>query len=165
MIRRRALPGLALAGAGAFRFGAMAQATTPGEDGFYHEPWFLEGFLDLPDDLAEATAAGRVLAVVWELRGCAPCAEMHRVTLADPAVIAFLRAHAVIVQLDILGSRPATFPDGARLPEKAQAARQRVAGTPTLQLFNPDGTERARLQGFVRPEPFLAFFRAHAARG
>jgi hypothetical protein len=41
-----------------------------GEDGLYSEPWFLQSFLMLGEDLATADAAGKRLAVMWELRGC-----------------------------------------------------------------------------------------------
>ena len=41
-----------------------------GDDGLYHQPWFLNSFLDLKDDLAEAAAEGKRFAVIWEQRGC-----------------------------------------------------------------------------------------------
>ena len=51
----------------------------PDED-MPREPWFIDSFLDLRDDLAAATAAGKRLAVAWELRGCPPCIALHRLT-------------------------------------------------------------------------------------
>lgn len=166
MIRRRLL----LAGATALAT-ASARAATLGDDGMWHETWFVESFLDLQDDLAVATAAGKRLAVMWELRGCPFCRETHQVNLADAAVAGYLQANFDIVQLDILGARPVTFPDGTRLPEKAQAARQKIVGTPSFQFFAgvgervAPGTEVARFSGYVKPAPFTAFFRFVRERG
>jgi len=52
--------GTALAGRG-----AAAAEPAVGEDGLYHEPWFLQSFLDLREDLESATAGGKRLAVMW----------------------------------------------------------------------------------------------------
>ena len=59
------------------------------------------------------------------------------------------------------GAREVVFTDGVRLPEKAQAKRLDVVGTPTLQLIGADGRERGRVAGFVAPTPFLGFLRDH----
>ena len=146
---------------GAAGFATAARGASPGGDGLLREPWFLDSFLELPEDLAEAVASGRCLAVLWELPGCSFCTRMHRETFADPEVAAFMRAHVSVVQLDIAGAREVMFTDGVRLPEKAQSKRMKIVGTPTLQVFGPDGSERGRLEGFVPPGPFLGFFRGH----
>ncbi len=41
-----------------------------GEDGLYSEPWFLQSFLAVPEDLAAADAEDKRYAIMWELRGC-----------------------------------------------------------------------------------------------
>ena len=46
---------------------ASGLAVSP--EGLLTEPWFLESFLDLTDDLASAHKAGKRLAIMWELRG------------------------------------------------------------------------------------------------
>jgi thioredoxin-related protein len=166
VIRRRTL----LAGAAALAAGP-ARAATLGDDGMWHEAWFTESFLDLRDDLATATAAGKRLVVMWELRGCPYCRETHQVNFADPAIADYVQSNFDVVQLDVIGARPVTFPDGTRLPEKAQAARQRIEGTPGFQFFAgagervAPGVEVARFGGYVKPVPFVAFFRFVRERG
>lgn len=130
-----------------------------GEDGLFREPWFLQSFLDLPDDAAAAAAAGKRLAVLWELKGCPSCHRLHHETLADPEVGRFVRAGFEVVQLDIIGARPVTAIDGTVLPEKALARRDDIVGTPTMQVFE-GGAETARLTGFLPPAEFLAKLRA-----
>jgi thioredoxin-related protein len=153
-----------LAGAAALAAG-NGRAATLGDDGMWHEPWFADSFLDLREDLAAAAASGKRLVVMWELRGCPACRQTHQVNFADPAIAGYVQANFDVVQLDFIGARPVTFPDGARLPEKAQAARQRIEGTPTFQFFAgadervATGVEVARFSGYVKPQPFVAVFR------
>lgn len=150
----------ALLGAAAILAASGTDATPKlGEDGLLREPWFLESFLDLPDDLATAAAAGKRLAVLWELKGCPFCHRLHHETLANPEVERFVRAGFEVVQLDVIGARPVTAVDGTRLPEKALAQRDGVAGTPVMQVFE-GGAETARLTGFLPPADFLAKLRA-----
>jgi thiol-disulfide isomerase/thioredoxin len=116
------------------------------------EPWFIESFSTCAMTSPRATAAGRRLVIAWELRGCPPCIELHRLTLSNPEVAAFLPAHFDIVALDFAGAREVTFPDGTIAPEKAMSRRQRIAGPPTFQIFDPTGREARRIEGFA-PRP------------
>ena len=40
------------------------------DDGLYKQPWFLESFLELAEDLESAAEKGKRLAIMWELKGC-----------------------------------------------------------------------------------------------
>ena len=63
------------------------------EDGLYRQPWFLESFLELADDLDGASKAGKRFAVMWELRGCPYCKETHLVNFARPEVEDYIKAN------------------------------------------------------------------------
>ena len=163
MIARRALLGSAgLALAFQMARDARRVEASPGGDRLIQEPWFLQSFLDLPEDLATAAAAGKRLAVVWELSGCPLCHAMHRDSLSDAVAASWLRTRFDWVQLDIVGAREVTFPDGTRLSEKAQAIRVGVEGTPAIQVFGAGAREIGRLTGYPGPERFLAIFRRFA---
>ena len=139
------------------------------EDGFYREPWFLESFLELADDLNAATKAGKRFAIAWELRGCPYCRETHLVNFARPDIAGYIRANFDILQLNIIGARKVTDFDGGEISEKALAAKYRVRFTPTFQFFPEDAAglagkpaerrEVARAPGYLRPDDFLAMFR------
>jgi hypothetical protein len=60
------------AGAAALASGrpVLAEAPILSEDGLYRQPWFLESFLELGDDLDTAAKSGKRFAVMWELKGC-----------------------------------------------------------------------------------------------
>lgn len=161
--------------AGAFQgtlFGAPpARAADPilTDDGLYRQSWFLESFLELPEDLEDARKGGKRFAVMWELKGCPYCKETHFVNFARPEISDYIKAHFEILQLNIIGSRIVTDFDGTKLSEKDLAAKYGVRFTPTIQFFAertaglkdiaPQKREVARAPGYLRPEDFLAMFR------
>lgn len=109
-----------------------------GDDGIYHQSWFLSSFLDLRDDLAEAKAAGKRFAVIFEQRGCIYCQKMHTEVLAKRYINDYVRENFRIVQLDMWGSREVTDFDGQKMPEKKLAERWGVMFTPTVVFYKDD---------------------------
>jgi thioredoxin-related protein len=165
--RRALLVGGAALGLSATR--ARAEEPQLTAEGLIAEPWFLQSFLDLTDDLASAHKEGKRLAIMWELRGCPYCRETHLVNLAQPRIADYIRTNFEVLQLNIIGDRKVKDFDGAELSEKALAAKYGVRFTPTIQFFpeTPDGLgevaptkrEVARAPGYLRPDDFLALFR------
>jgi thioredoxin-related protein len=161
------------ASAAAFAASARAQATLT-DDGLYSEPWFLQSLLELADDLDGATAQGKRFAIMWELRGCPYCRDVHLINFARPDITEFIRARFDILQLNIIGAREVVDFDGEKLSEKQLAQKYGIRFTPTFQFF-PDAAaglaarkpaERtvARSQGYLVPENFLALFKFVAER-
>lgn len=151
----------------------MAQAFQ-GDDGLYREPWFLESFLDLAEDLKAAREHGKRLAVLWELKGCPYCKQIHLVNFADRATSSYIRERFEILQLNFIGSREVTDFDGQTLSEKGFAAKYGINSTPSIQFFPaeeltlagkpPEQREVLRLRGYVAPEEFRRTFAYVAER-
>jgi len=145
------------------------------DDGLYRQPWFLESFLELADDLQGAANAGKRFAIAWELRGCPYCKETHLVNFARPDIESYIKANFEILQLNIIGSRKVMDFDGSEISEKALAAKYGVRFTPTFQFFPesiaslaakpPEKREVARAPGYLKPEDFLALFRFVREKG
>lgn len=169
--RRSLLAGVAAAATFPGAGGAQAILT---EDGLHRQPWFVDTLLELADDVAAATAGGKRFAVLFELRGCPYCKQMHEINLAKPEISTFIRERFDVLQLNIIGAREVTDFDGEKLSEKRLAAKYGVRGTPTFLFFpeSADGLGRkppmkrevARLAGYIEPKPFLAAFRYVAER-
>jgi thioredoxin-related protein len=169
MIARRIM----LIGAASFVAASAHRAHAEGpiltDDGLYKEPWFLESFLDLADDLEGARKEGKRFVVMWELKGCPYCKETHFVNFAQPRIADYVKANFEVLQLNVIGSRKVTDFDGAELSEKELAAKYGVRFTPTFQFFGdgamqlkslpPAKREVARAPGYMRPDDFLALFR------
>ncbi len=141
---------------------------TIGEDGLYHQDWFVESFLDLRDDIKEAADEGKNFAILWEQRGCPYCKEMHKVNFAVPEIRKYIKANFNILQLDIWGPRKVTDLDGKEMGERELAQRWRVNFTPTMNFFQMDTSkslgkvgreaEVMRMPGYFKPFHFVAMF-------
>ncbi|NQV98528.1 MAG: thioredoxin fold domain-containing protein [Rhodospirillales bacterium] len=147
---------------------AKLPAAELSDDGVYTQPWFLDSFLDLRDDITESAAAGKQLVILWEQRGCPYCKETHMVNLRIPEIVDYIKAHFNVVQLNLWGDREVTDVDGEVTTEKKLARKYRVQFTPTLQFFPPtlaaDNTmpghdvEVWRLLGYWKPFHFMNSF-------
>jgi len=139
------------------------------DDGLYKEPWYLESFLDLAEDLDGARKQGKRFVIAWELRGCPYCKETHFVNLAQPRISDYIRNNFEVLQLNIIGSRKVTDFDGKEISEKELARKYDVRFTPTFQFFAdnadalktepPRKREITRAAGYMQPDDFLAMFR------
>jgi len=164
------LSGLPIAGGSP----ALASTTKINEDGLHVQPWFANTFLNLSDDLNDANAAGKKLAIFWEQRGCPYCREMHEVNLAQKDISDYIQKHFMVVQLNLFGSREVTDFDGEKLPEKELARKWRVNFTPTIYFAPASVAEAAgrsgrdaeawRLVGYWKPFHFRSTF-VYVARG
>lgn len=149
------------------------QAVEVGDDGLHKQPWFSVTFKDIADDIEEANAAGKRLALVFEQRGCIYCEKMHEVLLADPDISAYLQEHFMIVQYNLFGDEEVVDLDGEALSEKRAAEKWQVLFTPTI-LFMPDavpeGLDASKAAVAVMPgtpgkQTFLNMFRWVQAKG
>ena len=139
-----------------------------GEDGMYHQPWFVNSFLDLKEDLVEATEAGKRFVVMWEQRGCPYCRETHMVNFARPDINQYIRDNFAVLQLDLWGSREVTDFDGETLEERALARKWGIVFTPTIMFFaesvaEVEGktgaqAEVTRMPGYFKPFHFITMF-------
>ncbi|NKC11637.1 MAG: thioredoxin fold domain-containing protein [Gammaproteobacteria bacterium] len=156
----------ALAGALSLQSPVLLATAEPevGDDGLHEQPWFLETFLEMSDDLSGAADEGRRFAVIWEQKGCPYCRELHRVNFADAGLVDYFTRHFSVVQLNLWGAREVTDFDGEVLEERELARKWRVNYTPTVQFFPADLTgkegqdgvrvEVARMPGYFKPFHF-----------
>ena len=118
--------------------GARAGDAEPrlGEDGMYHFDWYYQSFLELEDDINEALAAGKVLMVKIDQKGCIYCEKVAREILTEPAINSYVRENFVVVQLDLYGNRDVTDLDGTVMAESEMARRWGVLFTPTIYFIS-----------------------------
>ena len=148
---------------------ALRAAPELTDEGLYKEPWFLDSFMVLAEDLAAADQQGKRFAIMWELKGCPYCKETHVVNFARPDIADYIKANFVVEQLNIIGLKTVTDFDGEELTKKAIAKKYGVQYTTTFQFFGedparlktlaPQAREVARAPGYFRTDDFLAMFR------
>ncbi len=118
-------------------FVSPGSAAEVGDDGLHKAPWMRETFLDLGEDLAEANAEGKRLALMIEQRGCIYCKKMHEEVYPDPEISDYISENFFVVQLNLHGDREVTDLDGESLPEKDMLRKWGILFTPTV-IFLPE---------------------------
>lgn len=118
--------------------GSVMQAGQIGDDGMYKESWMRNTFKDLREDLAEANAEGKRLALIFEQRGCIYCRKMHEEVFVQPRVASYIEENFFVVQLNLHGDLEVTDFDGEVLSEKDIARKWRILFTPTLMFLPED---------------------------
>lgn len=116
--------------------------------------WFVESFLDIREDAAEAAKDGKRLMLYFMQDGCPYCKQLVTVNFRDPKIVEQTRRNFVPIAINIWGDREVTMADGRKLPEKRFAAALKVQFTPTLVFFDARGEAVHRINGYLPPEAF-----------
>jgi thioredoxin-related protein len=118
--------------------------------------WFKETFLDIREDVREASAQGKRLLVYFGQDGCPYCRELIQVNFAQKDIADTARRRFTAIAINIWGDREVTWLDGKVRPEKEFAAFMKVQFTPTLLFFDERGKVILRLNGYYPPHRFRA---------
>jgi thioredoxin-related protein len=112
-----------------------------GDDGLHKEDWFSLTFRDIGEDIEQAKAQGKRLAIVIEQRGCIYCRQMHEKLLSDPEVRDYIKANYMVVQYNMFGDEEVTDTDGAVLTEKTATRKWGYLFTPTIVFLPEDAPQ------------------------
>ena len=138
---------------------AGSAAAEIGDDGLHKADWMRDTFLDLSEDLEEATAEGKRLMILFEQRGCIYCAKMHAEVFPDPDVEAMIEDNYFVVQLNLHGDLEVTDFDGEVLSEKQMARKWGILFTPTMMFLPPE------VDGVTAPQAAVASMPGAFGRG
>ncbi len=126
-------------------------AATVGDDGLHKAPWMRDTFKDLREDLEEANAEGKRLAIIIEQRGCIYCKKMHEEVFPDADIDAYIRANYFVVQINMYGDVEVTDFDGETLAEKDIVKKWGALFTPLMMYFPEEVPE-----GVAAPQAAVA---------
>jgi len=143
---------------------AAGQTGVPSPHAIEIPRWFSESFLDIRDDIRDASRDGKRLMIYFGQDGCPYCKALMKANFGDASIAATTRKHFVPIALNIWGDREVTWIDGRKMAEKELAAVLRVQYTPTLLFFDEQGAVALRVNGYWPPERFRLAL-DYAARG
>jgi thioredoxin-related protein len=119
--------------------------------------WFKLSFLDLPEDIEEARAAGKAgLIVYFGQKYCAYCRQFLEKDLNREDIQAYMRQHFDVIGIDIHGQRQVVDPSGNDFDEAGYAVQENTNFTPSVIFFDVEGHEVLRLRGYYPPYRFRA---------
>ena len=107
------------------------------------QPWIRDTFKDLQEDLDEANADGKRLAIFFEQRGCIYCTKMHESVYPDPELSDYIDENFFVIQLNLHGDLEVVDFDGDTLTEKQIARKWGILFTPSV-IFLPEEVEEGQ---------------------
>ncbi len=119
-----------------------------------HPAWFKESFLDLEDDIAEATDNNKRLVIYFWQPGCPYCDQLWSDNFAEQKIVDEFRQNFDIVALNMWGDREIVNVGGKAYSEKSFAEALGIKYTPTLLFFDEKRKVIHQLNGYVPIENF-----------
>lgn len=137
---------------------ASYAATTEGKvvGGVAHEmpDWFKESFLEIQDDVKEATENNKQLILFFHLNNCPYCAKMLEDNFLKEPLKTYIQEHFDVIAINVKGDRQVQYNQALSFSEKELADNLEVALTPTIIFINSENKTVARLNGYRSPEQF-----------
>jgi thioredoxin-related protein len=116
--------------------------------------WFKDSFLDLKEDLAEASKANKRLVIFFYQHGCPYCNALVERNFSQKEIAEKTQKHFDVVTINMWGDRQVVDVDGKDYIEKTYAEKLKVQFTPTVLFFNEQGKVILRLNGYRSPQRF-----------
>jgi len=137
----------------------------PLEDILEYPTWFKRSFLNLPDDLAEAAAAGKKGVIVYfGQKRCAYCKMLMDVNFKLTDIVNYTRENFDVIPIDIWSPEEMTDTAGNEMTQREYAVRMGTNFTPSLLFYDTNGKLALRLRGYYPPYQFRAALEYVAGR-
>ena len=116
--------------------------------------WFKQSFLDISEDVDDATAKNKHLMLFIDLDGCPYCTKMLKESfIAKNATSKFIKNHFDVINLNVKGSRELTW-KGKSMSEKEFAIDLRIQYSPTILFLDKDKNVVLKLNGYRTIQSF-----------
>ena len=124
--------------------------------GVLHPPpaWFKESFLEIADDVDEASEAGKHVLLFFELNGCPYCDRMLEESFEAEPLTSYIQQHFDVIAVNIQGDRDIAFNEEISVTEKELGEILKVYSTPALVFLDADNKTIVRVNGYRAPPRF-----------
>lgn len=119
-----------------------------------HPQWFKESFLDFAEDIDEAAAEGKRLALYFWQNGCPYCSRLWEHNMAVEGIEEQFSSGFDVVAINMWGDQEVVTVAGKQFTEKQLARALDVDFTPTLLFYDENRKIVLRLNGYLPPERF-----------
>ena len=136
---------------------AEVLATQLVNPGYQEKPqWFKNSFLDIREDVEEATSEGKRVLLYFYQDGCPYCAKLVTDNFGQIDIAEKTKKHFDTIALNMWGDREVVDFAGMDVTEKEFAKALKVQFTPTLLMLNESGDVVIRINGYFAPNKFSA---------
>lgn len=123
--------------------------------GYHEKPaWFKESFLDLREDVQEATENNKRVLLYFYQDGCPYCSKLLQDNLGQKRLADKTRKHFDVIAINMWGDKEVTDLKGRLTTEKKFTEQMKVMYTPTLVFLTEQGKTALRVNGYYAPNKF-----------
>ena len=127
-------------------------ATTPGKvvggKSFDTPAWFKDSFLEIADDVDDATDSGKHVLLFFHLNGCPYCEMTVNQQFQKEPLKSFMQEHFDSIEINVRGDREIAMTEEITTTERLLAEYLKIQGTPTIILLNSKNQVVLRLAGY-----------------
>ena len=117
--------------------------------------WFKQSFMDINEDVEEATEENKQLMMFMTLKFCPYCTKMLNDSFVKDAKLQpFIQNNFDVIGVDIRGNKEITLADDTTLTEMEYAKYLNIQITPTILIFDEDGEIVVKVNGYRSAENF-----------
>lgn len=133
--------------------------------GYQEKPsWFKESFLDLREDIKDATDGKKRVLLYFYQDGCPYCAKLLQDNLGQKKLADKTRKYFDVIAINMWGDKEVTDLKGQLTTEKQFSEQMKVMYTPTLVFLTEKGKVALRVNGYYAPNKYetaLDYVRGH----
>ncbi len=124
--------------------------------GVAHEAptWFKESFLEIADDVDDATEAGKHVLLFFQLNDCPYCDRMLEECFEAEPLRSYIQQHFDSIAINVRGDRDIAFNEEISVTEKELSEILKVAATPAILFLDQDNKTVVRVNGYRAPARF-----------
>lgn len=147
-------------------FSAHAASSAQGQEqlnagmenpGYVEKPkWFKNSFLDIREDIEEASAANKRLVLYFYQDGCPYCKKLLEDNYGNREIADYSMQNFDTISINMWGDREVVDLEGNDVTEKQFAESLKVMFTPTMLMLDEGGKVVLRINGYYHPAKFLA---------
>ncbi len=116
--------------------------------------WFKESFLEIAEDVDEASEEGKQLLLFFQLNGCPYCDRMLEEVFEAEPYTSYVQQHFDVISINVRGDREIAFNEEITVSEKELSEILKVRATPAILFLNEDNKTVVRVNGYRAPERF-----------
>jgi len=116
--------------------------------------WFKQSFLDIADDVDEATQAGKHVLLFFQLNGCPYCDRMLQESFETEPLTDYIQENFDSIAINIRGDREIAYNADISVTEKELSEILNVRATPAIVFLDENNKTVVRVNGYRAPERF-----------
>ncbi|MGB1008855.1 MAG: thioredoxin family protein [Thiolinea sp.] len=127
--------------------------------------WFKESFLDISEDVEEASAENRHVMLFFQLNDCPYCDRMLTESFEAEPLQGYIREHFDVIAVNVRGDREIAFNEEISVLEKELAEHLQVRATPAILFLDSENNSVVRVDGYRAPKRFQHILNYVSSKG